>query len=165
NKSIGLVATLVADQTAGLVLQPGIARRTRQRVNAVYPGHLALDSELPGRRRRFRIIEAVDGDTDIARAFAGVGRWRAAILAEAALGRVRALESRRRTTGPAEVCDLAPCETHERLTGGLLAHPAIADARVGRLFQPFIAQRAALASAGQFGARCHWQQPPFVRRR
>ena len=46
------------------------------------------------------------------------------------------------------VLALAAGQSREWLAGRFLTHAAIADARIGRLLQPFVAHRAALAAAG-----------------
>src|SRR6185295_6875098 len=118
-------------------------------MNAVQPRDLALDAVLPGRRHGFRVIEAVDRNADAPRSLESVGELRAALIAEAALRHVRAFEERWPTARPAQVLALAAGQTHEWLAGGLLAHAAVAHARIGGFFQPLVAHRAALAAAGQ----------------
>ena len=64
----------------------------------------------------------------------------------------------------AQMLDFATGQTHERLARCLLAHPAIADARMRRLLQPFEAQRAALAAAGELvECLCHQTKPRLKR--
>jgi len=140
---------LIASESYTLGLEPIVGLRRAQRVNAVDPGDLALDVELPSRQHRFGIIETVDRDADVPGADERVRQRRTAIAAEAALDHVGALEDRQRAARPAQVLSLTAGQAHEGLAGRLLAHPAITDARMRRFLQPLVTQRSTLAAAGQ----------------
>ena len=92
---------LIADEGCTLGLEPIIGLRRAQCVNAIDPGDLALDVELPRRRHRFGIIETVDRDADVPGADERVCQRRTAIAAEAALDHVGALEDRQFAARPA----------------------------------------------------------------
>ena len=66
--------------------------------------------------------------------------------------------------GVAVVLDLAAGQSHERLPRGFLAHAAVAHARIGRLLDPLIAHRAALAAAGVHRAHRATSQCAFIAR-
>src|SRR5215216_7932000 len=130
-----------------LRLQPFIRAFCRQRKEHIKPGHLALNPVLIGWAHGLRVIEAAYRNADVAALDDPVRQRRAASRAKAALGETRTLEHGRLPARKAQMPALAAGKGHERLPRRLLAHTAVAHARVFRRLGPFIAHRPALAAS------------------
>ena len=123
--SAGLLVALEArDKLRPKVVLGANARQCRERRT---PGNLALGAKRHRRRRSRWIVEASGGHAEFP-ALKLEEQRRSAILAEPALRQVRAAKHRRFAARPAQVALIESRERHERLTGSLLAHPAVADA-------------------------------------
>jgi len=122
-----------------------------QRFEPTDPGKLALDAKLLDRAYSFRGIQAADRHGDAAARYAVICQRGAAATAKIPLCDVRAHEGRRGPACPAQVFTLDARERHEWLTGCLLAHPAMADARVLRRREQLIAHGSALTATSPLG--------------
>src|SRR5262245_26757925 len=108
----------------------------------------ALDAELSGRHHPGGVVEAAQRDRDAVAVRVSEEQGRAAVAAEPPLRGLRAPEGGGRAFDPGEVGKPYSRQRREVAPEGFLAHPAVADMRVGRLRVERIADGAALASAG-----------------
>src|ERR671923_2135017 len=142
--------------TRGELRQPIGRRRflggfSRQLVQIEKGRQPTLDPVLHFDRDPFRAVEAADRHRDAVPVQVAEEQRRAAVATETTLDKLRALEHPRRATRPDEVIEPHAGERREVVAERLLAHPAMADARLRRLGIERIAHGTALAAAGHNG--------------
>jgi hypothetical protein len=126
----------------------GAERFLSQFVGVADDGVAVVTRQLPGRHEQVRAIERTDGDCRPVLAPL-IGQRRAALVAKAALHLERGAEQRRPAARPFHRrIELGPGS--EQIAQGLLAHAAIADGGVPHRSGDPEADRAALATAGEY---------------
>src|SRR6266481_458976 len=128
-----MVRMLVADDAICLfrpvILQRGLARQIG---DANHPAEPRFGSILPGWYDLIRPVERTGHDLDPRAVDAAEAERRATIPAKVTHGDGGGLKRRRFAAGPGKIGVLDIGEGSERRTGGLLAHPTMADADLGR---------------------------------
>src|SRR5215216_378353 len=104
----------------------------------------ALDAELAHGLHPARLVEAADRDRDAILDDIAEEQRRAAVAAEAALDELRAAKDTGLAPRPREIGERHAGERREIIAERLLAHAAMADARLGRHGIKRIAHGAAL---------------------
>lgn len=143
-----------------VALQRGLARQVR---NRNHPAESGFRTVLPDRDQSIWPVESASHDLDTGAVEAAEAQRRAAIPAKVALGDRGRAERGRLAAGPGEIALSDLGKRGKRRASGFLAHPAMADADLGRRRRQRKADRAALAAAGQNGF-CNLSHAPTTSR-